>query len=600
MSKIIKLDRHVADLIAAGEVIERPASVVKELVENAVDSGADAITVEIRRGGMDLIRVSDNGSGIEPEDIRTAFLRHATSKIRTAADIDAVMTMGFRGEALASVAAVSKVSMYTRTHDSNVGYNYEIWGGDEKNLTEAGCPPGTTIVASELFYNTPARMKFIKKDVTEAGHVQTVVRRAALARPDISFKLIRDGEELLHTPGDNSLLSAMYCIYGNRYVQGMEKVSTSYEGIRVWGYVSKPTYSQGNRSKQEFFVNDRPIRSGTMTAALESAYKNRMMTGRFPTCVLHIEIPPVLLDVNVHPAKSEVKFAYERPVYDAIFIAVKDAVDSEDPRAAIVSKSPDVLKIDIPEREYPQTSINTLAPKKNPDFYSAMSAERYRDLYAPRASDDLQDSMSSTVDSKEEKPPQFTDKPIPVWKILGESFGTYIIVEDGDDILFIDKHAAHERIIFNKLLETSDNPISQYLLESRVIEFDRDDYESIIANMELVCSMGFEVEEFGGNSLIVRAVPEEIDGDDVEASLQEIALSLRENRRMSITKKRDEALRLVACKAALKAGNKSSYSENRELVTRVMEMEDVRYCPHGRPVAAVLSRSELEKRFGRT
>jgi DNA mismatch repair protein MutL len=287
LAKIIQLDKHVAELIAAGEVVERPASVVKELVENCIDAGASTVTVEIKRGGLELIRVSDNGSGIGADDIRAAFLRHATSKIRTADDLNSIMTMGFRGEALASIASVSKVTVFTRTPEATAGLCYEIEGGQEKSLEEAGCPAGTTILVKELFYNTPARMKFIKKDIAEAGQVQTVVRRAALARPDISFKLIKDGEELLHTPGDHSLISAVYCVYGGPFAAGFEKTGTEHEGVRVSGYVSKPVFSQGNRTKQEFFVNARPVRSRILSAALEEAYKNRMMANRYPACVLH-------------------------------------------------------------------------------------------------------------------------------------------------------------------------------------------------------------------------------------------------------------------------------------------------------------------------
>lgn len=632
MGKILKLDRHVADLIAAGEVVERPASVVKELVENAVDAGADAITVEIRRGGLEMIRVSDNGSGIEPEDIRTAFLRHATSKIRKAEDLDSIYTMGFRGEALASIAAVSKVSVFSRVEDSTAGFCYEIEGGDEKSFSEAGCPTGTTIIVSELFYNTPARMKFVKKDSTEAGHIQTVVRKAALARPDISFKLIRDGEEIIHTPGDNSLLSAMYCTYGKTFVAGLEKVSAVHEGVRVTGYVSKPTYSQGNRAKQEFFVNARPIRARILTVALEEAYKNRLMVGRYPACVLQIEINPVLLDVNVHPTKSEVKFAYEKPVFDAVYLAVKAAVDDEDSRAVIHSKLSSAPKFEMTDQNYVQT---TMSVQKNPEFYNTMTTEKFREIYSSNIrtgfestdasignvtdhtdKDNIESTIpADTVELNEQKIASIEESPdvsdyhidydksdndLPKWRILGEAFETYIIVEDRDDILFIDKHAAHERMLFNKLLENQDKPISQYLLEPAVLQFERDDLEDIISNIDLLSSMGFEIDGFGGNSIIVRALPEEIDSDDAEASLQEIAESLRANRRMTITSRREEVYRLVACKAALKAGNKSSYMENHQLVTRVLEFEDVRYCPHGRPVVAVLKRSELEKRFGRS
>jgi len=675
MGKIIKLDRHIADLIAAGEVVERPASVVKELVENAVDAGADAITVEIRRGGLDMIRVTDNGSGIDPEDIPTAFLRHATSKIRRAEDLDSISTLGFRGEALASIAAVSKVAVFTRVEGSTAGYCYEIEGGEQKSFSEAGCPTGTTVVVNELFYNTPARMKFVKKDATEAGHIQAVVRKAALARPDISFKLIRDGEEIIHTPGDNSLLSAIYCTYGESFVAGLEKVSAVHEGIRVTGYVSRPTYSQGNRTKQEFFVNARPVRARIMTVALEEAYKNRMMVGRYPACVLLVDINPALLDVNVHPTKSEVKFAYEKQVFDAVYLAVKDAVDSGDSRAAIHTRLSGAPKFDVPDREYIQTSMR---PQKNPDFFGSMSAERFRSMYAAEnrpnhapavkiqdkplknpndntdedgfgntdfaagyenagydnaghegkytgtAGHGMSDSRDATYRERDwsdgerggsdlaenSHVPVYvpegqnehigTEEDLPKWKVLGEAFETYIMVEDGDDILFIDKHAAHERMLFNKLLENRDTPVSQYLLEPAVLHLEREDFEVIVSNGELLAGMGFELDEFGGSSIIVRALPEEIDSDDAEATLQEIAESLRMNRRMTTTGKREELYRLVACKAALKAGSKSSYMENYRLAERVLEHDDVRYCPHGRPIVAALKRSELEKRFGRS
>lgn len=633
MGKIIKLDRHVADLIAAGEVVERPASVVKELLENSVDAGADAVTVEIRRGGLDMIRVTDNGSGIEPEDIRTAFLRHATSKIRKAEDLDSISTMGFRGEALASIAAVAKVSMFTRVEGSTAGYLYEIEGGDEKSFTEAGCPAGTTVIVNELFYNTPARMKYVKKDVTEAGLIQSVVRKAALARPDISFKLIRDGEEIIHTPGDNSLLSAIYCTYGETFVAGLEKVSAVHEGVKVTGFVSKPTYSQGNRTKQEFFVNDRPIKSRILTVALEEAYKNRLMVGRYPACVLKAEVNPALLDVNVHPTKSEVKFAYEKAVFDAVFLAVKDAVDAGDSKAAIHSRISNVPKFDVSDRSFVQTTMKAQA---NPGFFGTMDAGKFRSMYASDSRTDyaqvrtpdltekkadgnfepdrtgmtaddapgIKDGQSDGLDGDRYESEQRAENAgpeegMPKWKVLGEAFETYIMVEDGEDILFIDKHAAHERMLFNKLLENRDAPVSQYLLEPAVLQLERDDFEEIMANRELLGGMGFELDEFGGNSIIVRALPEEIGADDAEASLQEIAESLRTNRRMAATGKREEIYRLVACKAALKAGWKTSYMENYRLAERVLEYDDVRFCPHGRPVVATLRRSELEKRFGR-
>jgi len=615
VAKIIKLDRHVADLIAAGEVVERPASVVKELVENSIDAGATVITVEIKRGGLELMRVSDNGSGIGRDDIRTAFLRHATSKIRTADDLSSVTTMGFRGEALASIASVSRVTVFTRSADETAGLCYEIEGGEEVSLDEAGCPVGTTILVRELFYNTPARMKFVKKDITESGQVQTVVRRAALARPDISFKLIKDGEELLHTPGDNSLISAIYCVYGGTFSAGFEKADTSHEGVRVTGYVSKPVYSQGNRAKQEFFVNSRPVRARILTAALEEAYKNRIMVGRYPACVLYIEINPSVLDVNVHPAKTEVKFAFERQVFDAVYLAVKDAIDAEDARANITSAPKPPMFAQTERTDHVQISLRAepLSPVKSADIGVAYRHPMFdqsgknghektffREEPPPAAN---VDEFPSSYDLAEHLPPvNAAESPSPDnprWRILGEAFNSYIMVEDGDDILFIDKHAAHERIIFEKLLAQAGSPLSQYLLEPLVLSFEHDELDVLLTNHELLEGMGFDIEDFGGGSILLRALPEDVDRSDAGASLQEIAQSLIENRRSPMTKKREEALRLVACKAALKAGSDTSYNEEYALVARVMSFEDIRYCPHGRPVAALLKRSELEKRFGR-
>ncbi len=641
MPKILQLDRQVANLIAAGEVVERPASVVKELVENSIDAGARIITVEIKRGGLEFIRITDDGCGIDREDIPTAFLRHATSKIRSADDLASIGTMGFRGEALASIAAVAKVELFSRVPGETSGVCYEIHGGEEVSFTEAGCADGTTIIVRELFYNTPARMKFIKRDITEAGYVHTAVRRAALSHPEISFKLIKDGEELLLTPGDNSLSSAIYSVYGRSFAAGLQKARASHEGINVFGYVSNPNFSQGNRTRQEFFVNTRPVKSRILSAALEEAYKNRLMQNRFPACVLHIEVNPSLLDVNVHPAKTEVKFAVERQVFDAVYLAAKDAVDEGDARAEISAVPRQAMRFETPEpKKYTQTAIpqstgfravgqmkipqqdrrqeaslsdvnelpgDTLpANREGKDAGRAQENKEYheysvaystktgvRSFALPERS--APELRQPTVYYKTSEAPA-----LPKWKIVGEVFDSYIIVEDGDDVLFIDKHAAHERIIFERLKQESAKPLSQLLIEPIVLQPDRDEYDALMDNRELLTGMGFDIDEFGGGSIIVRSLPGDISRKDGAAMVQEAAQCLIEHRREGLQERRDETLRLVACKAALKAGSMTTRAEQYALVEKVMQFDDIKYCPHGRPVAAVLKKSELERRFGRS
>jgi DNA mismatch repair protein MutL len=611
LGRIIQLDKHVADLIAAGEVVERPASAVKELAENSVDAGATGITVEIKRGGLEMIRVTDNGGGISPEDVPAAFLRHATSKIRSERDLEEIRSMGFRGEALASIAAVSKIEMFTRQAGRTEGVSYELHGGEEVSRSPAGCPVGTTVIVRELFYNTPARMKFIKRDVTEAGQAASVVRRLALANPGISFKLIKDGETVLHTPGDGLLKSAVYSVCGGTFTSGLEETRAEHEGIRVYGFVSKPLYGQGNRTKQEFFVNGRPVKSPLLGAALEEAYKNSIMQNRFPACVLHVEISPAVVDVNVHPAKTEIKFAYDRSAFDAVYLAAKSAVSGGDSAAELTfSPSP---KSDFQE-SYEQArlvrapagnSAGGTADRKsgggsgNGGFYKEMSAPEFRsDGALPGVVGDS--AFSPALNQVSFGGYKTGDIPlVEEWRILGEAFSTYIIVEDGDDLCFIDKHAAHERIIFERLKEEAAKPVSQVLIKPVIFTPERGELTALLNDMELLCDMGFDAEEFGGGSIIVRALPGDLDGADAEASLQEIARLLTENRRMSVQDKRDGTLSLVACKAAMKAGSIISYAEQRALVERVLRIGDIKYCPHGRPVLSVMKKSELERKFGR-
>lgn len=667
--RIRELDPHVADLIAAGEVVERPASVVKELVENAVDAGATRISVDIKRGGMAFIRVSDDGGGIDPEDLPTAFLRHATSKVSTAADLDGIATMGFRGEALASIAAVARVSVVTRQRGSVEGASYSIAGGVGGSVEPAGCPEGTSVTVEELFYNTPARMKFLKRDANEGAKVASVVASAALAYPEIAFRFTQDGELELSTRGSGDTASTVTDVLGSSFAAGLLEVHNIQNGIKVHGFVSKPMFGRGNRTKQEFFVNRRPVKSRMLSAALEQGYKNRMVQGRFPACVIYIELSPAAVDVNVHPAKSEVKFAFEREVFDAVYLAVASGLEEGDVRSRIgraapqfepdkpgeqqsIGRSTGFVRTETPplrgsvSNYKPNTSRPSAPPepkapsdprykgeteaKQVAEFYRRMREEISRELDENPAEPyekgdgklefhEPQENGGEIeiVGARIEKPTETTDIPVetienvpteqpsaeppalPEWRILGEVFGTYILVEDADELVFIDKHAAHERIIFDRLVAAGEKPLVQYLITPLVLNFTRDEASVLLENLDTVNGLGFEIDHFGGESFAVRALPSEIERDDAQPVLEQIADDLRSHRRVDMLERREELLRLIACKAAIKANSKTSDAERRALVERVMGYRDVKFCPHGRPVAAVLDRAELERRINR-
>lgn len=659
MSRIRELDPHVADLIAAGEVVERPASVIKELVENSVDAGATRIQVEIKRGGLALMRVSDDGEGIEPDDLPTAFLRHATSKIATERDLESISSMGFRGEALASIAAVSKVKIHTRCRGSVEGAYYSIEGGVGGEVLPVGCPEGTSIAVEELFYNTPARQKFVKKDSAEQSRVADMVTALALAHPEIAFKLICDGETVLSTRGGN-LSGAVYDALGATFAAGLLAVQNEQSGVKVTGFVSKPAYGHGNRRKQSFFVNRRPVSSRMLAAAVEQGYKNRMVQGRFPACVIQVELSPAVVDVNVHPAKSEVKFAFEREVFDAVYLAVCGALEQGDLRAEIGRAAP---KFE-PDKPGGQQEITTASggalPKEVGDFYRRMQKEAEKELtpekildmykkgageiefHSPEPVKKLDDGrevfevsfpksavtpprrgvsveppseeaervepQTERIELKvepivsETKPTEPVAGPKPAivsWRILGEIFTTYIVVEDGDELVLIDKHAAHERIIFDRLIAAGDKPLTQYLITPEVVSLGREDAEAIREHIDELETFGFEISDFGGESFAVRAIPSEIERDDIQGTLEELADSYISHKRLDRLQRREEIMSLVACKAAIKAGMHTTPEERRVLVERVMDYRDVQFCPHGRPVAAVLTRAELERRINR-
>lgn len=659
MSRIRELDPHVADLIAAGEVVERPASVIKELIENSVDAGAARIQVEIKRGGLALMRVSDDGEGIEAEDLPTAFLRHATSKIATERDLESISSMGFRGEALASIAAVSKVKIHTRRRGSVEGAYYSIDGGAGGEVLPVGCPEGTSIAVEELFYNTPARQKFIKKDSAEQSRVVDMVTALALAHPEVAFKLICDGETTLSTRGGN-LSGAVYDALGATFAAGLLSVQNEQSGVKVTGFVSKPTYGHGNRRKQSFFVNRRPVSSRMLAAAVEQGYKNRMVQGRFPACVLHIELSPAVVDVNVHPAKSEVKFAFEREVFDAVYLAVCAALEQGDLRAEIGRAAPK-FEPDLPGKQQEITTASGGAlPKEVADFYRRMQEDAEKELspekvlemykkgasevefHSPESVKKLDDGrevfevsfgrrMNSmtpkrgvSVEMPTENVPKSTEnapkptvsapksaaseteapapEPKPAianWRILGEIFTTYIVVEDGDELVLIDKHAAHERIIFDRLIAAGDKPLTQYLITPEIVQLGREDAAAIREHIDELEGFGFEISDFGGESFAVRAIPSEIERDDIQGTMEELADSYISHKRLDRLQRREEIMSLVACKAAIKAGMHTTPEERRVLVERVMDYRDVQFCPHGRPVAAVLTRAELERRINR-
>lgn len=653
MPDILLLPKNVSELIAAGEVVERPSSVVKELMENAVDAGATAVTLEIRRGGITYIRITDNGCGISRQNVPAAFLSHATSKVRTAQDLNSIFTLGFRGEALASIAAVSRAEMLTRVSGEDTGTRYVIEGAEEKSCSDAGCPIGTTIVVRDLFYNTPARMKFLKKDVSEANAVAGVVDRIALSHPEISFRFIREGKETLFTPGDGKLIHTIRSVYGKDFAAGVLPVDYTLNHIRVCGYASKPVHSRGNRGLQNVFLNGRYVKSGTVTAAVEEAYKRSIMVGKFPAFILNLELPHDSVDINVHPAKIEVRFSNEKAVFDAVYYAVRGALEKFDTRPKMelnpvrpaaqiarpaiphgeqlpinlgnaqvpsiekpqvfskenkglekepeivqkpqnISKAPSVPKEAAPtfvidqviqptsSRRQEGSAVSAAAPPPNPIIAS--------DSPAPRA------------EKTHEKIPQ----PVPVQNpvarkhtVIGEAFNTYIIVEFQNQLYFIDKHAAHERMLFEKLRKENGKKYAQLLLAPFSVTMSKEEYSAVLEGQELLQKAGFEIEDFGSGSVLVRSCPLNLSSEDLEPLFTEVAQYLMEHRHEVEPEKLDWLYHNVACRSAVKAGDAMTASELQYLVDHLLADDSIRYCPHGRPVLITLSRGDLEKQFGR-
>lgn len=614
MARIQVLDKHTAELIAAGEVVERPASVVKELVENAIDAGATTITVEIKNGGISYIAISDNGCGFSREDVPTAFLRHATSKIREEEDLNTIATLGFRGEALASVAAVARVELVTRTEDELAGTRYVIEGGEEIELSDVGCPRGSTICVRDLFYNVPARMKFLKKDVGEANAVAGVVDRLALSHPEISFRFIREGRDELLTPGNGDLYACISAVLGREFAKTLTEVDYTLGGVHVHGYSCRPEGARANRTMQHFFVNGRYVKTRTAMAAIEQAYKGSVMIGKFPACVLCVDMPPETVDANVHPAKIEVRFVNEKPVFDAVYHAVRSALEGDSaplkatlPTSVVQSPKPQYTT-PTPARELARRVIETSAasqPTPPPPTRPQPIAQGRPTMM--RDSTSVMNSFFAAPTKKEmpEPAPQpepiqqtiVQEQPEPI-RLLGEALHTYIIAEWRGSVFFIDKHAAHERILYNQLKETAHEG-AQLLLSPLSVSLSREEYGALTEAFEQLRQAGFEVEEFGGNTLLIRAVPMMLSDGNIAESLREIAGGLLTGKREITTERLDWIYHSVACRAAVKAGDGSTPGELLQLAQRVLYNEDIRTCPHGRPVCFELTAREIEKQFGR-
>ncbi len=670
MAKIEVLDKHLAELIAAGEVVERPAAVIKELTENSIDAGASQITVEIRGGGFSYMRVSDNGSGIEKEDIAKAFLRHATSKISNQDDLARIATLGFRGEALASIAAMCKVELQSRTKDSQEGVRYVIHGGQELENQPVGCPKGTTIIVKDIFYNTPARMKFLKKDSAEGSAIAAVVEKQALAHPEISFKLIREGQVKLHTPGDGKLLSAIHSIGGREVTDSLLEVDYEFNFVKVKGYVTKPAACRSNRLMQNFFINKRYVKTRTAAAALEEAYKHSVMTGKFPGCFLDISLAYQNVDVNVHPAKTEVRFSNEKAVYEAVYYGVRSALSGASntgvPQQPAAKKPINPYVVDkqvqnpVQQRftaqqyrqmvgagqpaeppkttqkvfaadekkaavrvEKPATPVLEFNDSGTKPAVTAVKREFEKSPAKPAVEITKQPTIvsESIIQKKYDAPPKIAineNIPAPVEpktqpvvcedakedrfagaKLMGEVFSTYILLETQKQLIFIDKHAAHERLRFDRLVKQVENGERQVLLMPVVVHLPSEVYSAASENIDKFMQVGILAEDFGDGAIIVREMPLMLHREDVASVAEEVAIKLAKHRQDLTPEAVYEILHSTACRGSVMAGEKSELQELSVLLDMLRKNEDVKFCPHGRPVEVCISKYELEKRFGR-
>lgn len=647
MGRINVLSKELSELIAAGEVIDRPSSVIKELLENSIDSGADVITVEIKNGGRTYMRITDNGCGIAFEDISTAFLRHATSKISQRDDLDKIMTLGFRGEALASVSAVAKVDVLTKRTEDELGTHYRICGCDEEIKEQSGCPDGTTIIVRDIFYNVPARLKFLKKDTAEANSVAAIVSKIALSHPEISIKFIRENKTELLTAGDGKLYSAIYSVFGREFASSLIPVDYSYNGVEVTGFTVKPLFAKANHMFQNFFINNRYVKSLTCMHAVDEAYTNNIMTGKVPACVINVRIQPNIVDVNVHPTKIEVRFSNEKLIYDSVYFAIKNALlvsdkPSEPKIDDVVQKNfttqqlyqpfhdekATQLKFDISE-DKPEKAIThliepSIAVAQKAIYESVVRAdecinqtvqiiepevkpqiEKINEIKFDETSDNISSdfkyinskSFNKQIEHEALIEKDDIEKPLPI--VVGEVFKTYIIVQEADDMYLVDKHAAHERLIFERIKSNVHNLDTQMLLEPVIALLSFEEYDSISENLDSILKLGFAVECDVAPSVAVLGTPlilGEINPSDVIAELAQNFIANKINPQLDVF---DELYHSLACKAAIKANDNSDISELDVLVKAVFNNPDIRYCPHGRPVMIKLSRKDIEKLFRR-
>lgn len=697
MSQIRVLDKHTAELIAAGEVVERPASVVKELIENAIDAGASQVTISIESGGVKLIEISDDGTGIEAEDIPTAFIRHATSKIQTQDDLDHIQTLGFRGEALASIASVARVELLTRTQEADCATLYRIEGGESLGAEPAARGVGTTIRVRDLFYNTPARMKFLKKDSSEGTFVADIVAHVALSHPAVRFKFVREGKVQYVTPGDGQLRSAVYAVLGREFSRSLLELDNSTGPYRLWGLITPPKGCRASRSMQYFYINGRNVRNRTMMAALEGAYKGTMMQGKFPGCILMLQMPPELVDVNVHPAKVEVRFAREGDIFDVVYHAVKlalaqpgtgerqfafDAPKEDDqksdeikqentakqigftPLSAVLPaqadpgalpepssrEDADILSVPMqrpsrplrpatratdpdwpeevfapiavdapPMREFalhsperpamPETKLHVAAEE---NIFRKATAEDQLDIQPELPEQGpVQDHMAAWTAAeppKQEQPPQKEETEQlgfdvsaaePPLEYVGELFRTYILAQRGDEVCVIDKHAAHERQLFEKLAADYGSVPGQLLLQPLAVNLGAAEKQALLDNLPLLENAGLEVEDFGGTTVLLRTVPADVEPQNAEELLVELADKLAKGSRDALNERTEWVLHSIACRAAVKAGDRTSPQELMALAEKILSGQVPPFCPHGRPCVLKLTRKELEKQFGR-
>lgn len=626
MGKICVLDKSVSNKIAAGEVVARPASAVKELIENSLDAGAKNIRVEIKHGGIAFIRVADDGSGLEEDDILTAFMPHATSKIHSGEDLEAIATYGFRGEALASIAAVSRTEMITRTAEAASGIKITVEGGEYGESELVGAKEGTVITVRDLFFNTPARFKFLKKDAAEAAAVTDVCQKAALSRPDVSFSYVSNGKDVFFTPGDGELLHAIFAIYGHDFTKHMISVNSENKGIGIQGFIGTAALARPSRAMQLFFINGRSVTSKVLSFALSEAYKNQLTVGKFPAAVLNVSIDLSAVDVNVHPAKMEVKFTDEKAVYDALYFACRNTLYEKPYVPSVTAKESATPKVAAaPDPNVPKTGPS--APVGSSWQEAINEAMTKSKGFAPaflKIEPAPRQTAASILAVKEPKTPDFTkneaepkaakvpeadlqqqmlpEDTLAPWTLIGQIFDTYLLVQSGDDMLIIDQHAAHERLNYERLKRDYDarGVTSQILLAPEIVSLTPTEIALWEENKPFFDSVGFDTELIGERDVFVRSVPSGVEQADLAAMILELLELLKEERHEVRTYREERAMYSLACKSAIKANRALSIPEQEDLVRRVMALEGINTCPHGRPVCIKIPRDKIEKEFKRT